>query len=256
MNRTSLGWVAVRLYPEAVRAERGGELVGTVLDAGEASRAAFVGQLASVAGAGLAARARQALTQPVGQIASDTLAWAAVMTVVTAVVWSLGMKAHASGDVRFANGTFVTFVLPVLVVVAFTLKRTRISGIVGVALCVFHLLQHPGWVPVVQFAKLGLPLAGFALLVFAPGRVSPSGRWAWAVPAAVFAYFSLSQAPDLSSLAYIRPPSRRSVFFRSSPPSRSGWRSRGSSRWPSTPDSSADSDGGRSCRPYCSHVCH
>lgn len=56
--------------------------MGTLLDAGDNSWAAFVRQVASVIGAGLAARAREALNQQPAQVATCALAWAAVMVLV------------------------------------------------------------------------------------------------------------------------------------------------------------------------------
>jgi hypothetical protein len=205
VNREWLGRVAVRFYPEAVRTELGNELVGTVLDAGEDSPTAFISQLVSLAGAGLTARARAALTQPIGQIARDTLAWAAVMTVVRGWVEILATDAHAVGNVRFVEGTFVTFILPGLVLVAFALKQTRISGVLGIAMFVIHIFDYPRQMPFRVIVELMLPLAGFALLAFAPRRVSRDGRWVAIIPTVIYAYFAFAQTLGPETLAYITP---------------------------------------------------
>jgi hypothetical protein len=197
--------MAVRLYPDEVRAELGNELVGTVLDASDESQTALVGQLASVAGAGLAARARESLTQPIAQIARDALAWAAVMTVARAWVEFLAADAHAVGNVRFPEGTFVTFILPGLVLLAFLLKQTRTSGILGLALLAIRLRDYPGPTPLRVIVELMLPLTGFALLTFAPRRLSRKGRWVWVVPTAIYAYLAFAQKFGPDGLASVAP---------------------------------------------------
>ncbi len=189
MNRAWVGRIAARSYPADVRSERGGELVGTLLDAGDDSRTAFVRQVGSVIGAGLSARARQALTQPTAQILIWALVWAAVMVLVRGLVALLGMEVRDAGHISFAEGAFLTWILPTLVVVSFTLKQTRLSGILGLALVVWHLVANPGPIPGRVFAELVLPLAGFALLALTPRRIPTPGRWVWLVPTAMLAYF-------------------------------------------------------------------
>jgi hypothetical protein len=212
MNREWVGRMAARAYPAEVRAQRGGELVGTLLDAGEDSGASFVGQVGSVLRAGLAARAREALTQPLTQIATYALAWAAVMTIVRSLVGLVGLDIHATGQVRFPEGTFLTWILPALVVVLFTLKLTRVSGMLGVALIVSRHLESTPPTPVRMLAALVLPLAGFVPMVLAPRRVPSSGRWVWLVPTTVLAFFEVTGI-DLYSGVYLIVPLAVALCF-------------------------------------------
>ena len=69
--------VAGRMYPSDIRDSRGKEILGTLLDAGDASLAAFVRQLASLMVGGLVVRSRQALAEPPGKLAARTICWAA-----------------------------------------------------------------------------------------------------------------------------------------------------------------------------------
>jgi hypothetical protein len=86
MTRQLIGRTLVRLYPVDVQQARGNELVGTLLDAGEASTVSFVSNAVSVAVSGLMARAREELRRPVWQIAAGALCWAAVLIAMWDVV--------------------------------------------------------------------------------------------------------------------------------------------------------------------------
>lgn len=205
MSREWIAGIAAGAYPADVRAERGAELVGTLLDAGDDSRSAFGRQLCSVVGAGLAARAREALTQPLAQLVISALAWAAVMEVVWVLVELLGVEARATGQIGFPEGAFLTWILPLLAVVSFTLRRTRISGILGVAFIVSHQVVYPGPMPGTEFARLVLPFVGFALLALAPRRIPLPGRWLWLVPAVLSACFEVAQIGFYSGVDVIVP---------------------------------------------------
>jgi hypothetical protein len=109
------------------------------------------------------------------------------------------------GNASFPSGTFLTFVLPALVVVLFTWRRTRTSGLVGLAWLVLLALDRTRGTTPGLYAQVMLPLTGFALLASAPRRMSTSGRWLWVIPAAVLAYFEATQTGDPSSLSYIAP---------------------------------------------------
>lgn len=204
MNRERLAQIAVRLYPDAGRAERSDELVGTLLDASDDSRVAFARQLRSVVAAGLEARSRVAVSKPLGQIGINALAWAAVMVVVQLLVGILGFEVRSRGAVQFPAGQLVDWVLPVVILALFTLRRTRLSGLAGLIFVGYGLLPH---VPLAggTVAVLVLPLTGFALLAFAPQKVSPRGRWVWLAPAAVFAFFAVTSIGYQSGVAYIAP---------------------------------------------------
>jgi hypothetical protein len=223
MNRESVGRIAARSYPVEIRAERGAELVGTLLDAGDDSRTAFVRQVASVIGTGLAARAREALTQQPAQIAICALAWAAVIVLVRSLVALLGFEVRATGHVRFPEGAFLTWILPALIVLLFTLKRTRISGILGVALIVGHLVENQAPMAGRVIPELVLPFAGFVLLALTPRRIPTPGRWVWLAPTAVLAYFFATQIGLRSGVDVIVPLMVALCLLPFQPPFAIGW---------------------------------
>jgi hypothetical protein len=183
MNREQLARIAARSYPADARKERGAEVIGTLLDAGEDSPTAFALQLASVARAGLGARTRSALTQPLGQIVICALAWGAVLVLVRVLVAILSVELHGNGQV-----SPLAWILPTLVVVLFTAKQTRLSGILGVAFIAWDLTELQGPMPGRVFANMALPLAGFVLLAVAPRRIPTAGRGVWLVPTTLLAY--------------------------------------------------------------------
>ena len=82
MSKRLVGGVAVRLYPSDIRDSRGKEILGTLLDAGDASLAAFVRQLASLIVGGLVVRSRRALAEPPGKLAASAICWAAIVAVI------------------------------------------------------------------------------------------------------------------------------------------------------------------------------
>jgi hypothetical protein len=73
VSKAAIGRAVVRLYPENIRQATGEELVGTLLDAGDASLGAYARELISLARSGLSARARAELSQPLLRIAASTL---------------------------------------------------------------------------------------------------------------------------------------------------------------------------------------
>lgn len=204
MKREWLGRAAVRLYPTAVRNERGAELLGTLLDAGDASTIAFAGQLCSVITAGLVARLRESMTQTSAQLAISTVAWVALVTVAGSLV-AAGAFAIRYRNVSFTGGILSAFVLPALILVLFMVRRTRLSGLVGLGWVVFHVVDYYQVAGVSRpisnlvFWYL-LPITGFAALCLVPQRVASRGRWVWLVPAAVYAFFQVTLIGNQSGL--------------------------------------------------------
>lgn len=205
MNRERLAQIAVRLYPEAGRAERSDELVGTLLDASDDSRAAFARQLRSVVAAGLGARSRAALSEPLGHVGINALVWAAVMALVQGLVEILGIEVRWRGAVRLPAEPLMTLV-PAVSLALFTVRRTRLSGLGGLAWVGYWLFGHVSE-PVLPtpVALRVLPVAGFALLAFAPDKVSARGRWLWLAPAAVFVVFEVTLIGYTSGVGYLAP---------------------------------------------------
>ena len=151
MSREAIGRTVVRLYPKDIRESAGEELVGTLLDAGDASRSAYVRQLVSLVRSGLLARARSELGQPLGRIAASTLCWVAVMSAMSELVGVIGIGLRWGDTPGSSTETLLySYIIPALIIVLFTLRRNRTTGILGLAWLAIFLHQHSM-----------LPLGGF-----------------------------------------------------------------------------------------------
>jgi hypothetical protein len=190
----------VALHPWEIRHERGAELRGTLLDAGDGSRRDFAREALSVAGCGLLARSASELRWPVRQIAASALCWAAVMSVV---MFSVG---NAATELRPSPGTiegthiFVllfSYLLPPLIMVMISTHLDRAAGITGVAWVaswfgMMSSISHGIAVNVV-LSNFLLPAMGFVLLTVRPPESLSAGRLLW-VPVAVV-WFTWSLTP-------------------------------------------------------------
>lgn len=204
MIRRGLAAVAVRACPRELRAGREAELLGTVLDAGEASTRALAVQLGSLVRLGLSARRQAALSQPPRRVWAEAVGWAAVLSIAI----PLGLFfAHElrHGVVGWSLSTVLLgYVLPVLTLALFTTGRTRVAGVSGCGWALAHLWVGYGnqWIrfnPGVGTALL--PVVGFMLMACRRSGAPRSGRWLWIVPAATYALISQGPQPGLLALA-------------------------------------------------------
>jgi hypothetical protein len=206
MSREAIGRTVVRIYPKEIRQSAGQELVGTLLDAGDASRGAYVGQLISLVRSGLSARARSELRQPRGRIAASTLCWVAVMSAMSELVSDVGVGLRWGGGPGSGTETdLYSYVIPSLILVLFTLGRNRTTGILGLAWLAIFLHQH-AMLPLSDFfASVPLQAAGFALLAIKPRKALPAGRFLWPAPAIVFLLYQVTLLGQLSGIGRTTP---------------------------------------------------
>ena len=208
MTRKWIGRTAVRLYPPDVRAAHGEELVGTMLDAGDYSLFAFVRHLVSLIVAGLLARSRDVLSQPLGRLASDMVRWAAVMTIGRVFAGVVVEQVRWGESIGWAPTTiWIRFLGPALVLVLFISRRDRATGIVGLLWCLSDVLIYPR----LQLATriwiegLALPIVGFALMTVAPRRGPDPGRALILVPLLAWAFFIWTELGSVSGVGYLLP---------------------------------------------------
>jgi hypothetical protein len=200
MTREWIGRAAVRLYPVEIRTTRGDELVGTLLDAGEHSLIGFIGQLTSVILGGLMARSREASAQPVDQLLSDAIRWAAIMSlaggltmdIVTGVRWG-------DGSVPVAYDT----ILPAVVLVMFLARVDRAAGITGLIYCIDFAGHHP-LAPVGLRIQEVVQVAGLGLMTVHPRRHDALRSLAL-LPLLASMFFWWTELGRLSGLGYLLP---------------------------------------------------
>ncbi len=198
MNREVVGRDVVGLYPWRTRYERGNELVGTLLEAGEESPLAFARQALSAARCGLLGRAASELRRPVAQIATSALCWVAVMNVVSVPVGKAGQQLHSSAAIAGPHTFMLLYIylLPLLILVMIATYLERAAGIVGLAWlgCWIGLeTGFAGGLPASYVLEVVVPPAlGFALLAARPADAISVGRSLWIVIAAVWFVCSLT----------------------------------------------------------------
>lgn len=188
MIRRGLAAVAVRACPRELRAGREAELLGTVLDAGEASRRALAVQLGSLVLLGLAARGRAALGRPPRRVWFEAVGWAAVVSIAIPLGSFLIDELQHGRVGGSLWSVLLGYVLPVLTLVLFTTGRTRIAGVSGCGWALAHLWVGYGdqslhFNPGVGTALL--PVVGFALMAeracacTGPNRVKQEPVTSW-----------------------------------------------------------------------------
>lgn len=191
MNAERIGSLALRTYPSEFRAVRGEEMLGTLLDAGEDSTAAFVKGCGSLLIGGLAERARSSVQVGTRRLVEDGFCLAAVLW---SVYW-LTSQAYWQ-TIEFPTWTLA---LAAAVPVFALWGRDRLAGLCGMALASYFLLRgydvghlpgqlvaigHPSQVFLLD-RWLG-PLVCFAAMVLKPRiRDNSTRRMAWLIPVAV-----------------------------------------------------------------------
>ncbi len=90
MMRERLGRAALHAFPETVRASRGEEMLGTLLDVSANSRSRFVLEIIALVGAGLTARAIESAKPGARRMLADGVCLAAIVLLTMFVSTDLG----------------------------------------------------------------------------------------------------------------------------------------------------------------------
>ncbi len=198
MIRRWLGCAAVRLYPEEIREASGRELIGTLFDAGDASLRAFIVELASLICAALAAQSRRALAVPAQTLIFESLCWGAVVNVARVFVGATCTHIQWGGALGSPTTIATFYLLPALFLAAFTARRRRLAGMLGLLYVAAELHMHElrflldGLFLRASPGELLLPIVGSLLMIVAPRRTPTSASWLWLLPAAVWTTFELA----------------------------------------------------------------
>ena len=187
MTRERLAVVALQAYPAAGRAERGEEMLATLLDASAGSRRRFAREVIDLARLGLRARATQTATAGAGRLVADGVClagvWLMTVDLVTLVSWRY----------RGMHGPLLGWPSIALLAAALALALIGADRLAGAGALVWTalrlpelLLYHPGSAGVVVEV---LPALCFAVMALAPRRRALDlSRLAWLlVPVALVA---------------------------------------------------------------------
>ncbi len=203
MSRRWLGRAAVRLYPDDIRGDRGEELLGTLLDAGERSRASFIGQLWSLIVAGLLARSRHAWTGPMRRIASDTLRWCALISVTLGPAGMIAGRMHWGAGVG-AIPLNADTICPAVILALFVGGRDRAAGLTGVGFLFYLSIAYP-LAPTYDGIHDLVILVGFVLMTHAPRRRRDGLRALVLIPLLAQAFVSWNDLASGSQIGSIVP---------------------------------------------------
>ena len=209
MSRQLIARTVVRCYPAEVRQALGGELVGTLLDAGDTSTMAFLANAASLVRSGLWARARQELGRPIGQLLIGAVCWAAVLMAMSEVVEGVGTGVFWGGSIfSFGNDPETVidmYLLPVMILALFTTGHNRTTGLLGLLRVAMRLHQSP-LISLADFMILvPVQALGFGWLALRPASIRPAGRYLWPLPAAMWAFYWLTLLGQHSGIGRMTP---------------------------------------------------
>ena len=196
MTHERLARIALLAYPSRVRAVRGEEMIGTLLDASSGSEAAFWRELVALIGGGLRARAAVPARLTTGRVIADGFCYAGIgmLALITAEVIAIAIRYPQA----VADSTQVWELL-------------LLAGCLSVALMGYDRIASMGalaWIAIVINARyrgstLGpvvamdvVPVVCFAVMLIVPrSGVRRVGRLAWLIPIAALGAASPAVGP-------------------------------------------------------------
>jgi hypothetical protein len=174
--RGGIARAALRCYPPATRAARGGEMLDTLLEASADRYGVFVWNVVSLVAAGLGERARASA----GLSARRTIVEATKLaSVLYACLWLTAGSVVVIGQRGWQyEGAVLLYVVGLLtVVLAWSQGRQRLAGVVGLACTVVVALvvaRGPDFLLTVSVVQPVVPGVGYLLMAIAPTRERPS----------------------------------------------------------------------------------
>lgn len=184
MTREWIARAALRAYPERVRAARGLEMLGTVLDAGSQSNVAFARELAGLASGGLRAR----ITTPAGlsarRVIADGVCYSGFLMIAVVFAARLGIEVTLG---TFLGGrSIVELAVLGTALVAALIGYDRIAGAATLVWLVLDTdSQYIAAQEKILIATFALPIACFLVMIISPRRHARRAlRVAWLIPIA------------------------------------------------------------------------
>jgi hypothetical protein len=199
--RERVGRLVLRCFPRQARAQRGGEMLDTMLEASCGSARAFVFEAASLGFAGLRERASAGTPVSTGSLVAEGFRRAAVIWV--ALVLTVLLRPRLQTHWRLPLQTYwrpphALELLIVVVLVCWVLGYRRAAGVCGFVMLGCGAgrwlgpLEAPGSPLWCLFAWYAIPFVGFVLMVV--GRSPPSRalrRRSWMLPLSAIALLAV-----------------------------------------------------------------
>ena len=208
MIRERVARTALQAFPREVRAARGEEMVGTLLDTSASSRVRFAREIVDLVRAGLRARALVTAQVGAGRVVADGVCLAAVWMLTLFLSSDLGLRIHG-GEPGYPDEPIALWSLALLgsALALALVGYDRIAG--AMALCfTASLVVHTDGAGLTNGSRGPLLVATlcFCLLVLAPRRRRPDPRrLAWlALPGVLAVVSSASDDPTAMVLLLAR----------------------------------------------------
>jgi hypothetical protein len=184
MTRDRLARVAMRAYPQRVRAARGQEMLGTLLDASGPSDAAFTRELLGLLGGGVRAR----VTAPpvrtgAGRLIADGVCYGAIWMIAVMFASRVGLSVSIGVTLGGARGLSEFAVLGGALVAA-TIGYDRIAA-AGALVWLVLVTASPYIVSneKILLATFALPIICLLVMITKPRRANRRARRAaWLIP--------------------------------------------------------------------------
>ena len=172
MNREHVARAALRAYPWPVRAVRGEEMVGTLIDTSAGSAMRFAREILDLVRLGLRARAAQTATVGARRLIADGFCLAGVFFMTQDL-------ATALSDRRVAHALYSSASIALLAAIL-GIALTGRDRLAGVGALVWTALRMPGLIAahltVTDYAGMALPVVSFTVMLVAP-RVRVRVSW-------------------------------------------------------------------------------
>jgi hypothetical protein len=176
MMRGGLARAALRCYPPATRTARGAEMLDTLLEASGDRHGVFAWNVVSLVAAGLGERARASARLSAGRTIAEAAKLASILYACLWLTAGWVVLIERRGW-HHAPGVSVYMVGLLIVLLAWSLGRQRLAGVIGLACTVAAALvvtRRPDLLLPVSIVQPILPGFGYLIMTIAPTRERPS----------------------------------------------------------------------------------
>ena len=185
MTREQVARLALRAYPERVRAVKGPEMLGTVLDASGQSTALFARELRGLVGGGLRARVTTPVHAGAGRLIADGVCYGAIWMIAVMFASRVGASIAFGVAAGGARG-YAEFALLGGSLVAALIGYDRIAA-AGALVWLAPVTASPYIISneKILLATFGLPIVCLVAMIITPRRTNRRARRvAWLIPIA------------------------------------------------------------------------